>query len=1668
LTEPRRRPVARIRDWLATHPYVLPSLILLVGAVFRFYNLRWDDGFALHPDERGIDSLVPNLHWPASLQQFLDGSDPGPGQAPFSVGSPLNPHYFAYGSLPYYLLAFVAGAISLAGQHIPFLSQWSNVDSYAGLMMLGRGLSALLDLLSVFLIFVIGRRVFGYWAAILAMTLSAFTVLEIQLSHFYQVDSLLLPLVLLCLLAAVRIAEGGSRIHYVWGGIALGAALATKTTALLLVIPLGAAGILAAWSPADWPRTGSWRERLTAHYRATAHQLNGNLQWILASYVIGAVAFAVFEPYALLDRTLLFTDVSQQSTIIVSNNPPYVVPYTFQYSGTTPYVYQIQNLLFWSLGIPLALAAFAGVLAALIPALRLRIRPDRLVLLLWVILYFLFVSRFFAKFDRYMLPIVPVIVLFGAGLLVRWIAGSSGPRRMLGWTALAAVLGGSFLYSLAYMHIYAHPNTRVAASRWIFSHIPTGAGIAVEGPWDETLPLDVDGHSGASEYHFTTLNPYAGETAQGDDQSVIANISDVLMHDQYIIMSSERMVASVPKVPYILPIADRYYQLLFSNRLNFRPAAIFQAHPQLGPLLVHDYPADESFHVYDHPIVRIYRRIGPISAATVHRLLTTGLPAAPSGIDPSTLPWVLRPNTVPADTRLTLSPTKWQADQQGGTLTGMFPPGGFGMQHPILTWLILLELLGLVGFPFAFIMLGRLIDRGYPAAKTLALLALGYLVWILVNGGISVYERGLIVAALAVLTACSGALAWFRRREMAAFFRSRWRYVLAGEAVFLVGFGVFILLRMWYPDLGHQWTAVSATNVGQGRMGEKQMELAFLNAIVRSRVFPPYDPFFAHGSINYYYYGFFLVATLCKLTQIMPATGFNLAVATFFGLLVSTVFSAGLNLTRRVGPGVLAAILVGAIGNLAGAWQAIQDLMSVAQIHSAFPFFGGVINVLSGVQQAVFAHASLPAFDYWGPTRIVPGGDISEFPYFTYLFADLHPHLMAYPLTAAAILFAINLGRGGVRSLGSRLLSLLGAAVLLGAIAVTNPWDYPTYLLLIGLGALIGGLVVRRRLTAVVLLRPVAWLGCIGILTLILYLPFKQSYQTVFATGLGLVRDVTPDLLQPAVCPFPQQTCPAQVHDALVTPLNVYLQHFGLLLFAVLSFLAFTVYVDLGLGRRLRQLSTTAQFAFYYRDRLPHLWHSVRVIRCLRGARERALLDLPVLWAVIGVVLVLVLLQYFLLAFLVACLGLVTLVATGRADRLTSAHYLVLAMVGTGLLLSLVTQIVFVKDWLAGGPSFRMNTIFKFYDQVWVLFAVSGACCLYYLMDRLIPRSAAVEVHATKPFPRSAVRSGAAAGTAHFVLQPEPALGSDVSRRPGRFGDAVREDPKRELAYVDAPYHHMRSAPSGAVERADSDPALDTAESGASPMSRARRVKLRGRWPRFRGPWRRPAALATTHPMWSFCLALLFAGTLVYTYAGTVARETVRSTWLPQNSVPFTLDGMAFMKVAYPNEYAAITWMNANIKGAPVVAEGDGGPAVVAQGAAYYDWRSRVSMFTGLPTIVNGIHEPEQRYADEIDPSSLCGGARNPALCQATAHSRGQDLVTLYNSPRPEDAWQVIARYGVRYIYVGFIERMCNRDPRINQCYSPAGLAKFNRMVGHGLRVAYRNPDVTIYQVTKA
>ena len=183
---------------------------------------------------------------------------------------------------------------------------------------------------------------------------------------------------------------------------------------------------------------------------------------------------------------------------------------------------------------------------------------------------------------------------------------------------IAAVVLSTMGWAFAFEHVYIVTNSQVAASRWIYQNVKPNTPFATEGAWDRSLPfcLPQPGQcpTGYNSFQLNLFDP--------DNSAKVNRLIRALTHDQYIIMSTQRFIDSIPREPKIYPITTRYYKLLFNNRLNFRLVKRFAVHPQLGPWVINDFGADENFMVFDHPDVRIFKRVAPITAARARYLLT--------------------------------------------------------------------------------------------------------------------------------------------------------------------------------------------------------------------------------------------------------------------------------------------------------------------------------------------------------------------------------------------------------------------------------------------------------------------------------------------------------------------------------------------------------------------------------------------------------------------------------------------------------------------------------------------------------------------------------------------------------------------------------------------------------------------------------------------------------------------------------------------------------------------------------------------------------------------------------------------------------------------------------------------------------------------------------------
>ncbi len=773
-------------------------------------------------------------------------------------------------------------------------------------------------------------------------------------------------------------------------------------------------------------------------------------------------------------------------------------------------------------------------------------RRAEAVILAWALPYFALTGAFHAKFLRYMAPLLPFLLILAAGAALaalRWLRARWQRRGQIAWGVGALLVASTTIFwAIAFVSVYQQEHPWIQASRWIYTNIPDGSKLLTEH-WDDALPLIMDeipGRPAPRTYVRVELPLYDPDTPAKLDE-LAAELSSA----DYLVIASNRLSAPLSRLTQRYPMTSHYYETLSRGELGYTQVAEFHAYPQiwLSPdigITIPDDHADESFTVYDHPRALIYRNTGRLSSALIRSRLGRYLPIQtghgpdgrnPDGPGPDVGAGSPRPySRAPGHARY-LPPEQPPAPSAPLTLAqpvdtlpvvADFRWNRLASETPlvaIICWWLALSLLGWAAWPLLFRLLGGLHDRGFALARTAAWLLVGWVHWMAVSLGLWQNRTAPLTAVCGVTVLAGASLGWVQRREIARFWAARRRLLLGEEALFGLAFLAFVGIRILNPDLWQPWNG-----------GEKFMESAFLNATLRSAHFPPYDPYFAGGTLNYYYHGLYLVSLLIKLTGIAPEVAFNLAVPTLFALTALALFSIAYSLApsgrtetpqpqpqsqrgirQPLASGLLAVTLALLMGNLDALDQFLSQLGQLA------------------------ARMPVPGFDYWASSRVIPQ-TINEFPFWTFLFADLHPHLIAMPFGMLVVGLAANwvlmagsrkldapLGCGSQSLVVTQHLRCWAGVVStcfllilsLGALGAINTWDLPTYFLLVA-GAFLSAGWRRARVTG--LLSAALLAAGIGAAAVVAYWPFYAHYEsqvgkasgTLVARYLGTVHSASP------------------------------------------------------------------------------------------------------------------------------------------------------------------------------------------------------------------------------------------------------------------------------------------------------------------------------------------------------------------------------------------------------------------------------------------------------------------------------------------------------------------------------------------------------------------------------
>ncbi len=1130
----------------------------------------------------------------------------------------------------------------------------------------------------------------------------------------------------------------------------------------------------------------------------------------------------------------------------------------------------------------------------------------------------------------------------------------------------------------------------------------SGATMAWEGDWDEVFPsktctlpdgltLEDDPPPGLNsaltcngrDPWSTLINGYKLQLIYEDVPEKRDIMQTALDNSDYLIIGTNRRYDSNSRIPGRWPMTMKYYDALFSGQLGYKEVAQFQETFQIGPLQISDqylptysgpkwlneFEAEEAFHVYDHPVVMLYQKTDAYSSGNTRSILDSVPlnsfgPVAlncPEAADYPTVNYYCDPTLVAvaplqadglnlsqsgaqAPTELQIPIDERAAQASGGTWSNRFDPASALNANPallVVVWWLTIVLFGWLTWPLLFAVFPGLADRGFGFAKIIGLFLTGWLSWYVASARIPVWSQAGLAGAFLIVAAFSLLVAWRSRSRIGSYIADHWGRLALIELITLLCFVFFLAVRLSNPDLWHP-------SFG----GEKPMDFAYFNGVLRSTVFPPVDPWYTGGYINYYYFGFIIVGTPTLLLGVVPTVAYNLILPTLFALTGIGAFSVAYNVVsalrarsnlsddderprRKLGnpwlAGIAALLLAVLLGNLdtprqfivglaeTGGYamptgledwltqqyrdqyngtdpsgQAQVDIQLRAQANALsdrIPYElhnlkMGADSIIHGAQLVLSGQQPLsisPDRWFWGPTRVLAeapvdsGGAIAELPYFTFLYGDLHAHMISMPLQFFAMAFIFNelimAGRERRNRLLQWLALALGAAVV-GLMRATNTWDWPTFTALSVAGLAYAWYLRYRGLSRESLVNFVMRVGGFIALGFLAALPFI----TWFAAAYNRVLPWTGNR----------------------TPIWAYLDVHGLFLFLVLSLL---------------------------------VWDTVRWfrsvhVRSLRGTW--VILISTLLAALIALIGVIILTLTGYQASLIGFPLLVWIVALFFRAHQTRPVQFVLVLAGLALALTLAVEFI-VLD----GDIGRQNTVFKFYMQAWLLFSVAGGCAFAWVLQ-------------------SAAR------------------------------------------------------------------------------------------------WR-----AVQRTIWYTAAFILIFIAAMFPFMATPGKAVFRMA----PGMPVTLDGMAYMQYASQYEgsqliiqndptkspfslngdYNLIHWLEENVQGTPTIMEG--------RSEREYLWGSRISIYTGLPSVVGWrFHQTQQRT---LNPLTRLVDQR---LANVNAFYMTQDIGT---------AWGILRFYDVSYVIVGALERAY---------YPQSSLDKLDQMVQAGLlEVAYTDPasGSMIYRVIK-
>ncbi len=641
------------------------------------------------------------------------------------------------------------------------------------------------------------------------------------------------------------------------------------------------------------------------------------------------------------------------------------------------------------------------------------------------------------------------------------------------------------------------------------------------------------------------------------------------------------------------------------------------------------------------------------------------------------------------------------------------------MMAALLGWWFMIEILGILALPITLILLRHLPEKGYAFSKVVALLMVGYFSWIF---GYVSFGRGTVWLAVLTMILLSSWILWDQWVSIKEYLGRNLGFILVVESLFLMAFLIAGAYKMRTPDI-----------VGT----EKPMDFAMINGILASPSMPPQDPWLSGGSISYYYFGYMIVSALSLLSGVGSGVAYNLAIALTWSLAAVCTFSLAYGLTRRYRYSLFSVAALALFGNL-DYWYRVIQSFQIGDLRIPYYNFPANPSAPKGLGAALdFLFSPLAhGWDYFQASRIIPVPPtdkmINEFPSFSFFLSDLHPHVMAIPFVLLAIAAAYSLLRtpfGGMQVLGARpvvrWIYWFLLMVLFGGLSFMNSWDFPTFMLLLGSCLFLQqGWALAKEDTFMDWLIQTATVGVpIVAGSFIIYLPFYLKFQSQ-AKGLGIVGDrthlyylfilfglffliLTPALIIKSIMKGNLEKNGKAKTKKTEEP--------------VCSFCGRENPGKKYCGTCGGEMSLASDSEVMVLPKVQLQGIFDKLISYLNGSKGRFIPIVTLL--TIGLVLGLLDLEALKLGTLFATLllaGLAVLSIIQKTETRETIFSALLALLA--FLLIIGCEIVFIKDHFSGGSLYRMNTVFKFHYQAWILLSLASGFWLKWIMENAWPQ----------------------------------------------------------------------------------------------------------------------------------------------------------------------------------------------------------------------------------------------------------------------------------------------------------------------------------------------------------